>query len=152
MARKLTRCCSALVLVALSLSQPSAMLAEDERSDLKLEFVRLPMPNDERDVQFRVTNVSTWWADATTVTVQTVAPGPANPMALFVENLDPGQSTIVTYTLGAGCDAHEVVAVLAPAKNYAGAPETNLATTARLRQKAMAEARAYRSSTVSNYT
>jgi hypothetical protein len=128
MVRQVTRCSLALLLFALSLSSPAVTaLAEDEIPDLRVEFLPLPLPNDERNVRFRVTNISTWWADETTLAVQTVSPGPPNPAALFVENLDLGQSTIVTYTLAAGCDAHEVVAVLVPAKNHAGVLEITLA-------------------------
>jgi hypothetical protein len=34
-------------------------LAQDEHADLKIEFVDLPIANSQRDVQVRITNVST---------------------------------------------------------------------------------------------
>src|SRR5262245_39516779 len=73
-----------------------------EEPDLKLELVGVE--TGAREVQFKVTNVSQWWADETSARFETVSPSPGNlQTGIFVENLDPGQSTIVKYTLTAPC-------------------------------------------------
>jgi hypothetical protein len=106
---------------------PARAMEDGERPDLKVEFVGLPLSATQRDVQIRVTNVSAWWADQTTARIQTVSPQAGNVVDLAVENLDPGQSTTLTYTLGAACTGQVVKVEVAAAKNYAGVPESNLA-------------------------
>jgi hypothetical protein len=102
-----------------------AVSADDELPDLKVEFVSLPIPSGSRDVQIRITNISDWWADETSARVETTAPQAGNVVTgIKIENLDPGQSTLVKYTLAAGCNGHKVKVVVAAAKNYAGLPET----------------------------
>lgn len=106
---------------------PGPALAADELPDLKVEFVGVPIGSNQRDVQVKVTNVSAWWADETSLRIETVSPAPANPVVIDVENLDPGQSVTFTYTLAAACNGHVVRAEISAAKNYAGVPESNLA-------------------------
>jgi len=99
---------------------------EDERADLKIEMVNVPIANDAREVQFRVTNVSSWWADETTAHVATVSPTAGNVVDVPIENLDPGQSTTFVYTLAEGCAGQAIRAEVAAARNYAGVLEANL--------------------------
>lgn len=114
-----------LALVVAMAGLPGPARAQDERADLKLELETKEIKPGERELKFKITNVSEWWADETTLKVKTTAPTAGNSKDLFVENLDPGQATTVTYTLAAGCNDHEVEAELVPAKNYAGVPEGN---------------------------
>jgi len=105
----------------------SAVVFAAEETDLRLELVGL-QANSKRVVELKVTNVSDWWAQPTTVRVETVKPAAGNVQdAIVVEELDPKQSRIITYTLAADCDGHEIMAVVLPAKNYADVPESNLA-------------------------
>ena len=125
----LTRSAAAFALLMLAAS-PGPIRAdhegEDERPDLKIELVGLS-PDNPREVTFQVTNVSGWWADETTSRVATIAPFEGNMVGdIFVENLDPGQSTTFSYTLDRDCNGHVVRAEVAAAKNYAGVPEANL--------------------------
>ena len=112
--------------VLLGTHTPVRAMDADERPDLTIELVDIPVPSGQREVHFRITNQSVWWADETTAHVETVAPTAGNPADLFVENLDPGQSTLVSYTLAAGCDGQVVRAEVAAAGNYAGVKEANL--------------------------
>ena len=117
----------ALLLIVLSAAWTATSAWAAEEPDLKLELVGLA-PGNPREVQFKITNVSQWWADETTARFETVSPTAGNAQTgIFVENLDPGQSTIVTYTLAAPCDGHVVKGEVAAAKNYAGVAESNLA-------------------------
>src|SRR5215212_6487727 len=96
-----------------------------EEPDLRLELVGL-QPNSKRVVELRVTNVSDWWAQPTTARVETVKPTAGNVQDnITVEELDPKKSRIITYTLAADCDGHEITAMVRPAKNYADVPEAN---------------------------
>jgi hypothetical protein len=113
--------------ILLSDFMPVRAMDDDERPDLTIEAVDLPIPQGQREVFFRVTNQSTWWADETTAHIATVLPTYEGPADLFVENLDPGQSTILVYTLAAGCNGQVVRAEVAAAGNWEGVTEGNLA-------------------------
>jgi hypothetical protein len=106
---------------------PVRAMDDDERPDLTIEAVGLPIPQGQREVFLRVTNQSIWWADETTAHIATVSPTYDAPTDLFVENLDPGQSTILVYTLPTGCTGQVVRAEVAAAGNWAGVTEGNLA-------------------------
>jgi hypothetical protein len=102
-----------------------AWTADDERPDLKVELVNFPIAVGEREVQLRVTKVSAWWADATTMYIETVSPA-GTGQDVRIENLDPGQSATLSYTLAGGCDGQVLRAEVAVARNYEGMKESNL--------------------------
>src|SRR6266487_3278757 len=117
----------ALALVLLAGGPAStAVRAADPTPDLKIELVGLPLSNTQRELQVRVTNVSNnVWAQESTARIETVKPTAGNVVKdIFVENLDPGQSTTFKYTLDADCNGHEVKAEVSAGKNYAGEPES----------------------------
>jgi hypothetical protein len=119
---------AALALVLLVAGATSARAqTQDERADLRIDLIGLPLGRGDQVVQVRITNASEWWADATTARVQTIAPGAGHVLDIDVENLDPGQTVVYTYALAAPCDAHVVKAEVAAAKNYAGVAEAQLA-------------------------
>jgi hypothetical protein len=127
---------SAVVLAALgafSLSSTPTALAEDE-PDLVLEVASLPDAANLRKVVFKVTNKSPFWADETTARVATVFTGPKSFIQMFpdptnikddifIENLDPGQTTLFEYILSSDCDGHELDVEVRPAKSWDGTPE-----------------------------
>jgi hypothetical protein len=124
MARRLSWSAAALALAVLAGSVSPALASDaDERPHLKVELVGLPIPASQRNVKVRVTNVTKWWADETTLTVETVAPTAGNPTTFKVENLDPGQSATFTYTLAAPCDGQTVKARIKPPMNYKRDPK-----------------------------
>src|SRR6266508_4132170 len=96
------RVAAVVALASLSAAYASrSVLAEDELPDLKVELGGLPLAGAQRELQVKVTNVSTWWADETRLRV-TASPPTAGPtLDQTVENLDPGQSVTVRYTLAA---------------------------------------------------
>jgi hypothetical protein len=118
---------AALALLTLA-GGPGSARAEDERPDLEVEFLGLPLADTDTEVQIQITNISEWWADETSARVATVAPAdpPTFVPDTFVENLDPGQSTIITYTLPGPCSGYVIEVIVAPAKNYEGVPESNV--------------------------
>jgi hypothetical protein len=99
---------------------------DDQRPDLKIELINAPIPNGEHELQFRVTNVSVWWADETMAHIETVPPVAGSGLDVRIENLDPAQSTTFSYTLAAGCDGQVVRAEVAAAGNYEGVKESNV--------------------------
>ena len=138
MIRTLSRGLAALVLALFAEGYVSERaMAEDERPDLKIELVGLPLSGSQREVKIKITNVSKWWSDETKLTVETTpaAAGPARTEK--VENLDPGQSVTFSYTLAAACPAPsatlfavspaavKIVANVTPGKNYAGVLESD---------------------------
>lgn len=128
LARRVPLLCAATLALPLLISTNAPVWADDdERPDLKIELVNTPLALGEREVQVRVTNVSAWWADATTVHVETVSPTPGNGKDVPIENLDPAQSATFVYTLAAGCAGQVVRAEVAAAANYAGVKESNVA-------------------------
>lgn len=116
-----------MVALPLLISGSAPVFAEeDERPDLKIEFVGVPLAPGGRDVQVRVTNVSVWWANETTLHFETVSPAAGNAKDVRIENLDPGQSATASYTLAAACNGQVVRAEIAAAANYAGVKESRL--------------------------
>jgi hypothetical protein len=115
-----------LSLPLLASAHAPALADTDERPDLKIELVNAPIGTGQRDVQLRVTNVSAWWADETTVHVETISPNAGNARDIRLENLDPGQSTSFSYLLDAGCEGHVIRADVAAAGNYEGVKESKL--------------------------
>ena len=119
------------IVVASSGGQPIAF-GQDELPDLEVTFRGL---NGQREVNLVVRNLSKeWWADETTIKVETLPPKSPNPKELFVENLDedsgkPGKNsvTLIKYVLSEDCDGHVIRAEVKPAKNWAGLTETKLA-------------------------
>ena len=119
-------------MVVLSTSGEPIALAEDELPDLDVTFRGL---NGQREVNLVVRNLSKeWWADETTIKVETLPPKSPNSKELFVENLDedsgkPGKNslTLIKYMLTEDCDGHVIRAEVKPAKNWAGLAETKLA-------------------------
>jgi hypothetical protein len=126
LAKRVPLLSAAILALPLLTSQAPVWAAEDERPDLKLELVNAPIPVGARELQLRVSNVSAWWADVTTLHVETRSRTSGNAQDIRIENLDPGQSTVLTFTLAAGCSGHIVRAELAPASDYEGKQETNL--------------------------
>jgi hypothetical protein len=118
---------AALALVILAGGPPPARAQEDESADLLVELVGLPLPVGQQQLTVRVTNVSVWWADATHLRIETLAPVAGNVAEIDVENLDPGQVVEFSYTLAAPCDGHVVKAEVSAAPNYAGVPEADAA-------------------------
>ncbi len=127
MIHTLSRSLAALVMAIFAGGFASVrVLAEDERPDLKIELVGLPLSGTQREVQVKITNVSVWWSDETRLLV---VPSPAtagSPLDRVVENLDPGQSSTFRYTLAVACDGREVRirAEVSAGKNYEGVPES----------------------------
>src|SRR5437764_10615943 len=113
------------VLVAVGGNPDRAARAADEHPDLQIELVGLPLSNSQREVHVRVTNVSKWWTDKFTVTVETVSPTAGNRLEKHFDDLDPGKLVEIEYTLAAPCNGHVVKAEVSVAKNYAGVPESN---------------------------
>jgi hypothetical protein len=117
---------AAMVALAVVMSTSPTVRAADERPDLKIELIGLPLSATARDVQVRVSNVSVWWATGSKLSVQTVSPAAGNLKQLDVGNLDPGQSVTLSYALAAACNGDVVKANVAGAKNYAGVAESQL--------------------------
>jgi hypothetical protein len=115
-----------LALAVVAGTHTEVRAAADERPDLRIELVGLPLSNTAREVQVRVTNVSIWWATGSKLRVETVSPAAGNVMQKNVENLDPGQSVTFSYTLAAACNGDVVKANVSSAKNYAGVAESNV--------------------------
>src|SRR5439155_6851643 len=111
MARRLNWSAATFALAILA-GSVSPVLARDEseRPDLKVELIGLPLASGQSAVKVRVTNTSTWWANETKLTVETVSPTAGNAKTFAVENLDPGQSATFTYTLAGPCDGQVVKA------------------------------------------
>lgn len=125
MVRLMRRCAAALVLVILAGGPANGLVrAADENTDLEIKLVNLPLANGQREVQVQVKNVSKWWADGFTVTVETVKPTAGHQVTQHFDDADPGQTRTFTYTLAAGCDGHVVKAEVSAAKNYEGVPES----------------------------
>jgi hypothetical protein len=107
----------------------SPVYAADETPDLVVETSKV----SSQVVELKVTNKSKWWANETMMTVQAVGQqtiaGTTQPhqqgQAFPIENLDPGQSTSVTFTLQVPCMQHTVTANVVPAANYEDVKETN---------------------------
>ena len=117
---------AAVLALAVAMSTTPVVRAADERPDLKLELIGLPLARAARDVQVRVTNVSVWWATGSKLNMETVSPTAGNLKQLDVGNLDPGQSVTLSYTLAADCNGDVVKANVTAARNYAGVVETQL--------------------------
>jgi hypothetical protein len=117
---------AAMLALAVALSTTPIVRAADERPDLQLELIGLPLARATRDVQVRVTNVSVWWATGSKLNMETVSPTAGNVKQFDVGNLDPGQSVTLRYTLAADCNGDVVKANVTPARNYAGVAETQL--------------------------
>jgi hypothetical protein len=115
-----------VVTLAALMGTHTEVRAMDESPDLKIELIGLPLSNTQRELQVRVTNVSTWWATDTMARVETVSPIAGNVLQIDVENLDPGQSVTFPYTLAAACNGQVVKAEVSSAKNYEGVPESNV--------------------------
>ena len=104
MIHTLSRSLVALALVPLASGFSStAVTAADERPDLKIELLGLPLAGSQREVQVKITNVSKWWSDETKLRVETTPAAAGNVLNRDVENLDPGQSVTFRYTLAAAC-------------------------------------------------
>jgi hypothetical protein len=114
-------------------ARPAPALADGERPDLEITLIGLN-PKNSSEVIFRVANVGDWWADQTTVTVETVSPAPGNRVTLDVPDLNPKRvndpktlNTVdVVYTLAAPCNGHEVQATLVTARTFNGNEEQRL--------------------------
>jgi hypothetical protein len=86
---------------------PEPALAVDP-PDLKIEHVGFWGPNDDRGIQFRVTNVGALAASAGKAHVQTLSPPPTNVAEPSYPSLGPGRSFTFKYELAAPCNGHVV--------------------------------------------
>ena len=119
-----------MLAAALPFLPAQSALAADESPDLVVEAGKV----SPQSVELKVTNKSKWWADETTMVVQAVGqqiipPGVTQPhqqvQTFPIENLDPGQSTTVTFVLQVPCLQHSLTATVVPAGNYENVKETN---------------------------
>ena len=69
---------------------PVHAMDNDERPDLKVELIDVPIPIGQTEVRFRITNQSVWWANETIAHVQTVSPNADN----VFDMLSPGPSRV----------------------------------------------------------
>lgn len=124
------RVAAAVVVALASLSAagyaPRPVVAADELPDLRVELAGLPLTGAQRELQIKITNISTWWSDEARLRVTANPPTAGSELDQTVENLDPGQSVTVRYTLASACAGSEVKvrAEVSAGKNYAGVPES----------------------------
>jgi len=97
-----------LALAAALLCAPGPLPALAAEPDLLIEHVGFWAPNDDRGIQFRVTNVGTGPASAGKAHIQTLSPSPANIAEPAYPALAPGQSFTFKYELAAPCNGHVV--------------------------------------------
>jgi len=112
-------------------SKPTGNMADDERPDLKIELVGIPLTGSQREVQIKITNVSAWWSDETDLKVEVTPVSAGSALTKHIENLDPGQSVTIRHSLTAACSAGtgsrpevKVRTVVSAGKNYEGVPES----------------------------
>jgi hypothetical protein len=79
-----------------------------EPPDLKIEHVGFWAPNDDRGIQFRVTNVGGSRASAGKAHIQTLSPLAGNVAEPPYPALDAGKSFTFKYELAAPCNGHVV--------------------------------------------
>jgi hypothetical protein len=86
---------------------PVTALAADP-PDLKIEHVGFWAPNDDRGIQFRMTNVGGSRASAGKAHIQTLTPQAGNVAEPSYPALDAGKSFTFKYELAAPCNGHVV--------------------------------------------
>ena len=120
-----------LLLVPVATPAPVGYADEDERPDLQIEVVGL-QSGSQRDVVVRVTNISAWWSDRTTATVETLAPTAGGAQTFDIPDLNTADEAPLpdtyefTYTLAHDCNGDVVKASLSSGTNYEGVEEANL--------------------------
>jgi hypothetical protein len=97
------RALAALLAAGVALAGPPGVGWPAVPPDLKLEFVGFPTPNDDRGIQFRVTNVGQGPASKGKAHVQTLGVPEPNAAEPDYPALAPGQSATFEYRLAAGC-------------------------------------------------
>lgn len=98
----------ALMLSVALLGMVPAGPALGAEPDLKIEHVGFWAPDNDRGIQFRVTNVGTGPASAGKAHIQTLSPPPANIAEPAYPALAPNQSFTFRYELATPCDGHVV--------------------------------------------